>query len=786
CRTNVLILPKDLDAQETPGTAKLNMEDAIVLLRKIDELATDFEATQNVGHLEDCRKLSDHILKNVSPEIKSELLGRVRSAKIMGGVDCRLKRRRLLSVKEISLCQFQGLLFLFSQGTTDAERLGLAKALQELTDSSVIVINSDTAKLVFGAQHGLTSCHAEACLKALGSRPLNLTVDGHRSNLIQELAGASLNQPDLIRGMRYLLHGQSKHFNDDHMLWTRGYQQSLVWEKLWRQLPGNSTEGWNLLERTMIEQIPQNKWSALKICEIKSQDILNTFREKGFCHIDVDLFSRLEREEVLMAAENDGDLWKMIPFHETVSGTLTAITSQNVFLESDLSLPIGLQDVATFILRSINERIRRSQESNLRQISNLDLVQIILGCQKPSKYWLELMNALQEIADLSQLGPDFGHQLRKTPWLIDREDNPTRPSDVINLKPLQDEVSRITARPEAGYCDPTKLKDDLCNHPFFNAIKRRYFSADESGLERLGTLIAGYSDYAIGNIDISLDMIQPFGSLMKNAPSDIDLSGWPLVVKVCDAYGVNKCETYILPNVIKPIQNVKINNVLKWLKTCHKTSNRKNQEEILALFNCYLKVFATTENASKHLSELELLNQKKRWKPSAELCDDIPSVDESFLLDGNQSQILRKFISRAIKEDSHQTTDQNQLDDIEVSSKATARKLRDYFKSWGGLVSPEIICAFLSLIGDDKELLSLARTYQGYRSIEGLKDRLIVDDYSDSYKKCKFAVKIINTDTIRAISIIGKQITVPLKKKFDSLIVGDIFSIGLTGLGGRC
>ena len=60
--------------------------------------------------------------------------------------------------------------------------------------------------------------------------------------------------------------------------------------------------------------------------------------EVGFDRLDANCFTPQERETILFASEDEGDVWKRLPFHETLTGQLRDIPEQNAFLESGVSI----------------------------------------------------------------------------------------------------------------------------------------------------------------------------------------------------------------------------------------------------------------------------------------------------------------------------------------------------------------------------------------------------------------------------------------------------------------
>ena len=315
-------------------------------------------------------------------------------------------------------------------------------------------MKSDMAHIIFGASHGLVPCDAKSCLNTLGTDVIQLTTLDNRDALIQECAGVALNQKELIRGKRYLLHGRPEHFEDDGPLWTRGFQQSQVWERMWRLLPDHEQGDWHLLERSLAEQIPQNKWGVLNLREIKPKEILKRFAEVGFEYLKNEEFTSQEREAVLIAAEDDGTIWKRLPFHETLYGDLCDIPGQDAYLESDLGLPEEYEGPAVIFRSSTNERVKGIQGRYLRSLTHEDLVQILISTSQPHRCWIYIIAALQQLTNLGALPNSLIRSIRTTKWLVDDRGEVVCPADVINLNLMENEVYRLVTQIKGGLLRP--------------------------------------------------------------------------------------------------------------------------------------------------------------------------------------------------------------------------------------------------------------------------------------------------------------------------------------------
>ncbi len=791
CDSEVLVIPRDLDAPDNPGKANLGLRDALCLLSKIDKLVIDFESKGKKDELEECRQLSEQILKNLAPKLRQEALNEIPLARIIDCHDCSRNSRLLLSMEEIKSCKDRGLLFLFSQGTNDQQRIGLGSKLQKVLHSSVLIITNDVANLVFGSSHGLPACDSPGCLMALGKSALELTGLEHRSVLIQSLAGSSLDDPILNRGMRYLLHGRADHFNNNQPLWTGAYQQSTAWIKLWRQLPDNSKDAWNILDRSLIEHIPQTKWHGLNIREINPHEILRRFAEVGFSYLDTSIFTLKEKDIVLIEVENDKYLWQSIPFHETMKGNFSAVPKDNAYLETQLLLPEELLDSVTVFKLRDDDRVRQSQNKFIPPLDHENLVQIFLRTQHPHDYYLKILDSLQSLEGGLGSHSPIRNTLAETRWMIDNQGNTVRPADVLYLDKVEDEVCRLAADIQRVFIAPDMLKESIQEHPYFNELKKQVFAKGDDGFKKLGLLLGESQKHAIGDIKYADQQhISSLIEVFKEVPPEIDLPGWDILDNLQSAYGIEKCEQYILPEIRQPIPINKIMAILSWLMNRSGSQSRKKVKDAYAV---YLDIFARSLGSQAHLENIYLLNKLDQWKSASELCVDAEGVAPEDLLSDRHKVILQTIITSAgnLPESIIQNTDMFESD-VLAAVERTAQDLKTFFTPWEDAIAPELIRAFLSLLGDDNKLKNLATSYQGSHSVDWIRSNLPwtknlhIDqdgrkgwfydlDQHDAIKSVRFIVEVVKGDIIQVRSMTGGEILVRLDQDFDSLIVGGLW-----------
>ena len=786
CKTGVLILAQEFDPPESAGTARLDLEDAFTLLKKLHDLIIRYEQQDDQEMIRHCRTIARDILQGQDEEQRRTLLIQAEELKILEGYDCLQEKLVALSPADLKDCNEAMLLFLYSQGVNDVQRRGLAPKLQSAITDTVVLVNSRTAELLFGRNNNLVPCHVNSALDSLGSEALPLQGIDSRQQLLPDVAGADLDSGRRVRGLRYLLHGLDEYFDDAETLWVSGYDQSPVWGKLWQQLTSHHEDGWNLLDRTLVEEIPPNKWPKLAIREIKPDGILDELRDNGTEGIAGEQFSRDERNAVLKELVSDEELWRKLPFHETVNGELVCITTGRSFLETDIFLPEELLQTADVIKRSNDPTIKRQQKEWLIPLSEEGVIRIALQHEKPEKFWRLIMDNLD--AALSLLSQPL---LRHTPWLPDNNLVAVKPSDVVYLEKMQDEVDRLLAVARGAFWSPGKLLDDLQQHPSFALLKENSFALGQEGFEKLALLLGETSDYHVGKVSYQDDDFDRMVRTYARLPVHLRLPGWVLLSCAMET-SQERAKEYLLAEILQPIDLARIIAILHWLHEEHIKVGRGAKKDILAAFNAYLSALVNTECGTDTISRLSLLTREGDWKPASELCSEAEGVADSHLLDDDQKHILRHIIFHADRQQAAEDEKIPRKRNLQPAISASADQLETFFAEWEGLVAPEIICAFLSLLGDDLKMLALAKRYQGRHSLEWVRDNIPWQihhrtdelnrqewlyglDQHEAMAQHRFIVRCSDGEMVQTCSILGEDIHVPLKSRFSSLITGGLF-----------
>lgn len=794
-KIKVLLVPKIFDAPYNPSKAKLTREDATTLLWKLDRVLEKAKAGNITDAQKDCRKFIELVLSNLADHDRQTVLQKLKSLRLIEVHDCEQKQTCTVSLEELDEASNSVLLFRYSSGLQESEKVGLASLLQKAVKNKVFVLKSDMARLLYPSSSDIVSCTAEACLESLGRSVKDLRTEGVHA-LLERLIGADISSEAQVRGLRYLLHGKRGHFADTKMpLWVRGHDASSGWEKLWYQVLDQNNAGtndcWNILRKELVDHIPQGKWDIIKIKEIKPLAILEEVKRLGTANLDGTKLSEEERNEI-HAYTNDKQLWSDLPFHVTLAGDLVAVTD-NTYLDCSLPLPPGLAELAIVLKKSDHHQVKLQQEQWLIPLDQQQIAGLALSHQNPQLFWKEVMSALT----ISTLPKQFEEIVRNTAWLPTRRGGAVSPRDVIFLPEIEDELTLLAAQEQDSYLPPSRLTEELQNAPGYEVLQS-LFSAGEDALENLGLLLEDKQEYFLGEFpnEKEENTFQQHLEILSECPSNLGFPGWSLLQKLGVKHGYTLVAKHITHVMFQTVDGQRLVDLLVWVREKHEAGNKNEKNKIVATYNWALTAFANSPQAQFLLPRVFLLNKEEHWKKASELCTDVEGISGKFVLEDIQRDILRSIIVDASGHsvDNHLLTKESYKlpwQQLERNIKDTAPRLRDYFDQWQGQIAPETVCFFLCLLGGAPEIHGLANEWKGSHSLEWYRESIpwsIIPNTSDEFgrrrrlsglsaeiaiRKHLFIVEItIGDKQVHTVSITDDDLLVSLDSMFTTLAVG--------------
>ncbi len=779
--THLLIIPKDI-SPIIEKTTLLSVDDAYLLLEALDTVLGN--AGSSKLHSE-AQELVAEIMGLVNPGEKDRLLKRCTDFRLFKAHDLANKSDEFFTKSDFVRFVQQKKLFRFVSGLGDARfKLG-RELLNALKNSHIYFTDIANKDLALGKQTDVPNCEGKFCLNYIHFNKPLLADTKHRNKLIIELSNLNELAVQEKRAFRYLLHGDLEHFENDEFLLTVATGLDVVWEKITRAIYKASGNDWRLIDQLLIDDLSNKLSNELNVRKLGIAEIieaLNLNVEKiNFLNLGL---GQKECDAILQ--ESDENLWKKLPFHTEINGDKVSITEQ-CYLDNDIEIPSILDNEFSRIKRSKNPSIAKKQSQWIKPLDKKALLYIILSSSNRSNHYHIVLDHLDQ--HLLENTLDLVNKLKTSEWLINSAGMPIKPIDIIVIDGLDDEVKRLTTECQAGFYAPDDLHPDIRQHKAYETLKG-LFSQEQEGLDSLLLMLGESKKYAIGTLALEVRELLSISSLVAD---DLNMPGWLLLANN-KINSLLSNQNYSLKNPIEPLlKNLPIENyreILTNLIQIHeKAENVDNKKKIIKLFNAYLELLADEPNAIEFLKQIKLQNAKKRWVLADSLCWGIEGVDDDYLLDRNQAECLTYIIYSGVMRDIEMPTS-GVVKNEDLLLQSTPNSLRSYFKEWSVFVENQLIGLFISLLGNQPEIVTAAGDYLGKRSIEGIRNKIIWNEKhssgrdkvlfdglnrEESFDKMVFLIRPEDRDTIEVASIFNQPIKVGLHSHPKTIILDHRF-----------
>lgn len=794
-----LLLPMSLEPDTADASKGEPTEDETrTLLKSIDQEICRCEATASqveLNRVENLLRAAQGILKLIKSDKKDEPGRTVRinkSLRILTATCSRTSENRAVSFVELESAHRAGLLFTLQAIGKGTEKYAAAESLTKLLPVEQIwVVDSDISGWVQRADQNVppvpSANDSTAAYRALGK--LNHVVELAdivvRKRFLESAKPQSTRDAEVIRGVRYVLHGSANHHADvDSTLWINADRSAEIWLKLKRMI---APDPWDVVDPRLTGQIGRDDQEALRIRNIATDDVIAHMKEMGnVAQIDPRQFSKSEIEQILTKV-NDLELWKALPLHHDTSNRFGPIDG-NCFIDSDGLATPEMSSGVRLIASSNDEGLLKKQQAWISVWTQATTIERLLAQEEPEKHWRKILTFMTDASfeNLKEI-----RLLRTARWLPLSGGGSISPEDVIDLEPLADDIERLASQCNYCYAGVLAVPKEVCNHCNFENL-RQLFSQKTDGLERLGQLLAEVDDYLIGEIVIP----DNFSSLITSLATLKSLPAWAVVKAAIEAVGVDLISDvtkYLVKEIQKPI------NTDKLIKVLNEISDN-GSVELNSVFNLYLiQLVQHCVDLPSELLKIQLLAKDGRWKSPSELCFGVQGVVKSNVLQNEQAKILEKYILDSSIADVNNSINNNDIsnpdDDFHEKNvqQVSPVILNDYFKPWRECMPSGPIGAFFALLGPQYRDLAdewLAPysfeffveniSWQDPSSSPGSRNSPIWD-YKHRYPKLEALemldfVPVVNTlNEVTVKSLLGDSISVEVDHKtIEGLVVGNI------------
>lgn len=760
--TRALLLPGDLAPDGSAGVALES--DLDEWLRGLAR-AMEIRSIESIADAESILAVADSLIKAAGEHpAQTDLLRRNPSLRILKAVDGRDGTSIAVSLSELVEMNRERMLFRVSNPN---KPLGLVVDLcAALPEAKAVVVRAPIAQFVQlaaeAAMHKVpTHEDTSAILTAVGWNDCapKLAATGARPKLLALAASAELDDPSIVRGLRYLLHGSAEHYGDNSVLWKDPSSLHTPWVKLWRMVGENS---WNVLPYDLCSTIPDKYSKALRIQSVDEVSVFNRLKVcRDFSRVRADDFS-VEDLDMILGRVTDEMAWRNLPLHRDSLGRFGPVDAL-CHLGSVPHLPDGLGRDLRFIERSEDEAHRRHQINWIAHWTRSVAAQVVLKSPQYARHWRFLLDQLDVDNDLRNRPCQ---EWSRVAWLPLKNGQGIALESLIDLKNLQPDITELARKCEFSYAGLDDLEDEVLRHAAFSRLKEQVVSG-ERALPILGQMMsaAGLS------IGCSLAHLPSGGANALSILSRlISLPAWTVLAKVADLISEEAVTMYLMEEVATQLSTDQAQSVLNELQ------GMGSEGIVRELYLLYLQEWCRsglTDDIKARMATMSLLSAAGTWQPATTLVSGVFGVDPARLLDEKVARVLEELV--VTNNDAPQEAMRKNPTILGEWDGATlAQELEAEFEVLVHSSAQPAAAAVIGLFGQSATALATAWmgaiAYEDYLSYLGWKDPGYDSGFDQKPKwmcgksvrealaTLKPALNILAGERVNALSILGGQV----------------------------
>lgn len=573
---------------------------------------------------------------------------------------------------------------------TDPNRpLGLVpKLARALPEFRTFIVRSTVASYVDGVKADgsarvPSSEDAEALLRAAGAQAAAPALGGHseRADLLTLVAAARLEDPNVVRGVRYLLHGSAEHYHGNEVLWKDPVGQRSPWVRLWRMV---NEAPWRVLSDDLCSSIPDKCAQPLNIKAVDEASVLNRLR---VC-IDFDAVHAAdfttEEIDLILGRVSEEHPWTRLPLHRDFEGGFASAEGAS-YLGREPLLPKELARNIRFIQPSTDPDHLRQQSRFLRPWDASTAAVAFLGCVNPGRHWRHMMDLLGAHRVLAERPPQVWFDC---PWLPLENGESIALNSLIRLDLLDTDIRELARRCAYAFAGVQDLSADLQGHPAFSLLVAQ-ISSGEQALPVLGQMMSE-AGLSIGQSvrPIYKDALRQMATLV----SIESLPAWAILERAAVATSHDAVETHLIPELAKQLPLGVCRRVLEELSSLGLGTGVR---EVFSLYLSEWRSSASESELRSVLADLRLLSAAGMWVPAMELVSGVSGVvPESLLLESLQPTLAGVAVDNRSAPGFEPT--EGTLDENDATSEELLLSLEAFFEP---LVSSSVKPAAGAVIG---------------------------------------------------------------------------------------
>ncbi len=535
--------------------------------------------------------------------------------------------------------------------------------------------------------------------------------------------------------------------------------------------------------------------------------VLDTAALEALFDTNADTFPQLHLTrsecEALLRIGLSSDLLKRLPIHARSDGVL--VCADNCFLSDD-RIPKTMLDIVWTVRLYGEPAARAKQEPLIRAWSPEYQIRTALDQRSPSRFCIEVLDALAEVSDRAvELQQALIDDLKTRCWLR-AEDTPIAPIAPEDVLHLPASITRIASNilTEQGETRRFVLRDqlpkDIREHAGFSFTDEYLLPNRASSLEALGKLVEAVQ--VPGRLGSTENYpIDAFVNLAANGV-DLALPGWPLLAAVLssepdggDRESIQRfAARFVQLSSEKPAS---AGHHLDALAARAATRDRTSEAARRAYEHGFDAVAKWRDDAQRQVFRGTRVPTKSGgWRCGREVVDACDGVAKSHVLDPTYaSKIGTRPVqpggSQAATDTDTSTGHDDEIicEDLAATEAECVTAHREFLSAWRGRVPSDLVLVYLGLIGRYPAMRELAGEWVAdaacgdvdtcwERLDEELKSALRADTGSNPLcarvESRRFCIQETTGETVRAVALSGDMCDVPVDETDSEILVGNL------------
>jgi hypothetical protein len=592
----------------------------------------------------------------------------------------------------------------------------------------------------------------------------------------RQLASSGTHEASTLRdAVRFLLHGRDDHRRVDGQLWKAGHTQGLEHEAVKLVLDAQGS-AWRLISEELTRDLSDQWMQLVDVRTLGHHELLKALEglEPGKLGELARRASETARTFLLRITTNHLDVWRALPFHETVDGRQVALVSGRSYRATpDWPLPQGLGSVVDLIRASSDPTIVGAQTVHIEPWTPRTQVAAILSQPRPAAWALECLDALDAL-DAAR----WPRELADVPWLplaaASGDDAAVAPASVLGVPNDAAEHLASVLAGRAVFVAPSSLSHPIRSHRVFARVLQEFALQGEALVQALALQLAETSapDLWVGDGAHEI----PFADAVASQGLAVQ-AGWQLVSTLNRELRLpDLLARELVPVLARTIELQALLRILNALADRAEESGGEQREVERRIFTRYFELAARRADFPEALRHTRVLNRAGQWVRADRVARVGDNWAAAFRLDEDLQCVVDEALERAplaasVAHDQHDTAPS------QADTRGSAAALELYFDPWIRRgVRPEAVGLLATLLGrgDEDSIWSRADTWLTPTTASSTWDWVFhkattslstaMDSDHATLARARYAIELVRRDThvVRTVSLAGTPLDAAL------------------------